>query len=165
MVYYSWGFLCKMKKILIALSFVGVAALTSAQVETSITHYQKKATLTEMLFPGSSFNSDQFLISVHDSVYTSGIVTAKKLKTDLQTLKQFSFSFSDQKVEKVVFAVKGKKQLDLLMAYWSNELQDFSRKEIEEADEINISTSRQGVPILIEMKKVKKYYFFSLTKV
>lgn len=86
--------------------FLGVSLVGFAQ-ETTMYHFQRKATLDQVIFPGEKFNSSNFIISFPDSLYTAGQVTIKKARIKEWKL-QANFVFSDNAYTTLTYVVKKK---------------------------------------------------------
>jgi hypothetical protein len=86
--------------------FLGVSFVGFTQ-ETTMYHFQRKATLDQVIFPGEKFNSSNFIISFPDSLYTAGQVTIKKARIKEWKL-QANFVFSDNAYTTLTYVVKKK---------------------------------------------------------
>jgi hypothetical protein len=90
----------------IALIFAGFSFFGFSQ-ETTMYHFQRKGSLENVILPGQRYNSSEFVISLPDSLYTSGNVTIKKMKVNDWKL-QVNFIFSRNVYTQMVYSVKKK---------------------------------------------------------
>lgn len=98
-----------MKFILLPL-FIGFTFCLSAQ-NASVNHYLRKSNSYEIAYPGDDYKSNGLYIKVPDSIYNSGSILIKFLTVSDLKLRNFTFHFQENTIQKLSFTVKGKKDI------------------------------------------------------